>query len=135
MARAASAGFGSSGAFGRGDRMRHLKGTIALSETRDYPLLRRVLHCGLVTAPQLYEFLKLDYCASSRDGFNDRLRRLVQHGMIRRHELRIVNHGSVYSLTLDGAPELIRRGECYMRQPTSRAGLTARVHHALELNE
>src|ERR1039458_6085341 len=44
--------------------MRYRKGMIALSEARDYPLLRRVLHSGFATPAQLYEFMKLDYCAS-----------------------------------------------------------------------
>jgi hypothetical protein len=61
--------------------------------------------------------------------------RLMRHGMIRRHDLRIVNHGSVYSLTPAGASELIGRGEYYMRQPSSLAALAKKVHHALELNE
>ena len=30
--------------------VRYRKGTIALSDIRDYPLLRRVLHCGFVTS-------------------------------------------------------------------------------------
>ncbi len=33
--------------------MRYRKGMIALSEIRDYPLLRRVLHCSFVTPAQL----------------------------------------------------------------------------------
>jgi hypothetical protein len=52
--------------------MRYREGTIALSDTRDYPLLQRVLHCGFVTSAQLYEFLKLDYCAASRNGHEPR---------------------------------------------------------------
>ena len=63
------------------NNMRYRKGTIALSDTRDYPLLQRVLHCGFVTSAQLYEFLKLDYWASSRNAFDSRMRRLVNHKM------------------------------------------------------
>src|SRR6516225_491907 len=133
MVGAAGAGLGSAGALGRGKKMRHLKGTIRLSETRDYPLMQRVLHCGLATRAQLYEFLKLDHCTPSRHMFSCQMWRLMRHGMIRRHDLRIVNHGSVYSLTPAGASELIGRGEYYMRQPSSLAALAKKVHHALEL--
>jgi hypothetical protein len=115
--------------------MRYAKGMITLSETRDYPLLRRVLHSGLATAEQLYEFMQLDYCASSRNEFGNRLRRLVDHGMICRHELRTVNRGIVYSLAPAGASELIGRGEYYTRHAERAAGLSWKVHHALELNE
>lgn len=41
--------------------MRYRKGTIALSDIRDYPLLRRVLHSGFITSDQLHEFMQLDY--------------------------------------------------------------------------
>ena len=68
--------------------MRYRKGMIALSETRDYPLLRRVLHSSFVTPAQLYEFMKLDYCASSRNAFDNRLRRLLAHGLLVRHEIQ-----------------------------------------------
>ena len=57
--------------------MRYRKGTITLSDTWDYPLLRRVLHCVFVTSTQLYEFMKLDHCASSRNAFDNRVRRLL----------------------------------------------------------
>ena len=59
------------------NHMRYRKGMIALSEVRDYPLLRRVLHSSFVTPAQLYEFMNLDYYASSRNAFDNRLRRLL----------------------------------------------------------
>src|SRR5271166_2905488 len=68
--------------------VRYRKGMIALSETRDYPLLRRVLHSSFVTPAQLYEFMKLDYCVSSRNAFDNRLRRLLHHDLLVRHEDR-----------------------------------------------
>ena len=38
------------------DGMRYWKGSIALSPTQDYPLLRRVLRSTFVTHRQLYDF-------------------------------------------------------------------------------
>jgi hypothetical protein len=35
--------------------MRYRKGSIALSSTRDYPLLRQTLHSGLITHNPLFE--------------------------------------------------------------------------------
>lgn len=115
--------------------MRYRKGTIALSETRDYPLLQRVLHCGFVTSAQLYEFLKLDYCASSRNAFDNRMRRLVNHKLLVRHELPAMNRGVVYSISEAGASELIGRGEYYSGSTDCDKQPPGHVHHALELNE
>ena len=115
--------------------MRYRKGTIALSDTRDYPLLQRVLHCGFVTSAQLYEFLKLDYCASSRNAFENRMRRLVKHELLVRHEFPAMNRGVVYSVSEAGASELIGRGEYYSGRPDHAKEPTGHAHHALELNE
>ena len=64
--------------------MRYWKGSIALSVTRDYPLLRQVLHSGFITHSQLFEFSRLDYCVSARNAFNNRVLRLVKHGLLDR---------------------------------------------------
>ena len=115
--------------------MRYRKGTIALSETRDYPLLRRVLHSGFVTSAQLYEFLKLDYCASSRNEFDNRMRRLAGHELLVRHELPTMDRGVVYSISEAGASELVGRGEYCAGRVDHGTGPHGNVHHALELNE
>jgi len=117
--------------------MRYWKGSISLSPTRDYPLLRHVLHSGFVTHNQLFEFLRLDYSASSRNAFNNRVHRLVQHGLLVRQEMPFVNREVVYSVSPAGASELVGRGEYYV--PPTRKGTwnTAQssLHHSLELNE
>jgi hypothetical protein len=117
--------------------MRYGKGSISLSPTRDYPLLRQVLHSGFITHNQLFEFLKLDYSASSRNAFNNRVQRLVKHGLLIRQEMPFVHKEVVYSVSQAGASELIGRGEHYVepagkpRSNTAQSGL----HHSLELNE
>src|SRR5258708_34104659 len=95
--------------------MRYWKGSIALSATRDYPLLRQVLHSGFITHSQLFEFLRLDYCASSRTAFSNRVLRLVKHGLLFRHELPFINREIVYSVSETGVSELAGKGECYAR--------------------
>src|SRR5882724_1150020 len=92
--------------------MRYWKGSIALSASRDYPLLRQVLHSGFITHSQLFEFLRLDYCASSRNAFSNRVLRLVEHGLLIRHELPFVNREIVYSVSETGASELVGKAEC-----------------------
>ena len=115
--------------------MRYRKGMIALSEVRDYPLLRRVLHSGFVTSAQLYEFMKLDYCASSHNAFDNRLRRLLAHDVLVRHEIPTMNRGVVYSISRAGASELVGRGEHYSGSTDVGKESNGHVQHGLELND
>lgn len=117
--------------------MRYWKGSIALSTTRDYPLLRQVLHSGLVTHSQLLEFMRLDYCVSSRNAFSNRVLRLVKHGLLIRHELPFANREVVYSVSEAGASEMAGKGDCYphpMEHLKSGNG-QGRLRHFLDLNE
>jgi hypothetical protein len=115
--------------------VRYLKGTIALSQTRDYPLLRRALHSTFVTADQLFEFMRLEYCATSRKAFENRLRRLLTHALLVRHQVPHMNRGVVYAISPAGASELIVRGEYYAGSPDRAEVVNVHVQHALELNE
>lgn len=117
------------------DHVRYRRGTIALSDTRDYPLLRRVLHCGFVTSAQLYEFMKLDYCATSRNAFDNRIRRLLAHELLVRREIPTMNRGVVYSITRAGASEMIGKGEYYSGSADKGEPSSGHVTHALELND
>lgn len=117
--------------------MRYWKGSISLSPTRDYPLLRQVLHSGFVTHNQLFEFLRLDYSASSRNAFNNRVRRLMNHGLLVRQQTPLTDQGIVYSISHAGASELVGRGEHYV-QPVGKArsnSAQSGLHHSLDLNE
>src|SRR6266436_9330036 len=116
--------------------MRYRKGSIALSVTRDYPLLRQVLHSGFITHSQLFAFLRLDYCVSSRNVFNNRVLRLVNHRLLVRHDLPLTNRESVYSISEAGASELVSKGECYVRTDRPNFGNgRSHLNHALDLNE
>lgn len=115
--------------------MRYLKGSIVLSDTKDYPLLRRVLHCSFVTPDQLFQFMKLDYCASSRNAFDNRVRRLLAHQLLFRHEIPTMNRGVVYSVSPAGMSELIGQGEFYSKSMNSAKIAHGHVQHALELND
>ncbi len=117
--------------------MRYWKGSIVLSPIRDYPLLRQVLHSGFITHNQLFEFLRLDYSASSRNAFNNRVHRLLKHGLLVRREMPFVNREAVYSLSNTGALELAGRGEHYVQPAGNSRSTTAQsgLHHSLQLNE
>jgi hypothetical protein len=117
------------------NQVRYRKGTIALSDTRDYPLLRRVLHSGFVTPNQLYEFMQLEYCASSRNAFDNRVRRLLAHELLVRRDIATINRGVVYSISQAGASEMISRGEYYSGSTEKGEPAGGHVQHALELNE
>jgi len=117
--------------------MRYWKGSIALSTTRDYPLLRQVLHSGFVTHSQLLEFMRLDYCASSRNAFSNRVLRLVKHGLLIRHDLPFANREVVYSVSEAGASEMAGKGECYPHpvEHLKSGNGRGRLRHTLDLNE
>jgi len=117
--------------------MRYWKGSIALSLTRDYPLLRQALHSVFITHSQLFEFVKLDYCVSSRNSFNNRVLRLVKHGLLIRRNRPSVNREAVYSVSEAGALELAGSGEQFAYSfPQKRSDNAQRLmHHSLELNE
>jgi len=116
--------------------MRYRKGSIALSMTRDHPILRQTLDAGFISHSQLFEFLKLDYCVSSRNEFNNRVLRLVRHRMLIRHDLPST-HELIYSLSPAGAQRLISAAEYCL--PHVDAGTSSNrcpaIWHALELNE
>ncbi len=117
--------------------MRYWKGSIALSPTQDYPLLRRVLRSTFVTHRQLYDFMRLEHCTWSRHSFNNRVLRLVRHDYLVRDDVPFKTDGYVYSISEMGASEVIGLGECYT-SPTQRpkdGKLPRAVYHAVDLNE
>ena len=115
--------------------MRHLPGTIALSEGRDYPILRLVLHSRFITHKQLYELLTLEYVESSNDAFSHRVQRLVKHGLLQAQNVSFA--GRVYSITSEGVAPLIRFGECFTLTPSDgeQQDHTAAMGHFLDINE
>lgn len=117
--------------------MRYWKGSIALSATRDYPLLRHVLQSGFVTHNQLFELLKLDYCVSSRNAFNNRVLRLVKHGLLIRSEHLLASRDTVYSLSASASLAVgIETNSATHSSPRAASATAARLlHHSLDLNE
>lgn len=117
--------------------MRYWKGSIALSTTHDYPLLRQVLHSGSITHSQLFQFMRLDHYALSRNAFNNRVLRLVKHGLLIRHELPFINREAVYSVSEAAASEMAGNGECYARplDDLKSSDGQGHLHHSLDLNE
>jgi hypothetical protein len=116
--------------------MRYWKGSIALSSTRDYPLLRHVFQSGFITHNQLFELLKLDYCVSSRNAFNNRVLRLVTHGLLIRQERLSASCDVVYSLSMSGALTLGIDWNPNHSIANRVSNIKNRqLHHSLDLNE
>jgi hypothetical protein len=116
--------------------MRYWKGSIALSSTRDYPLLRHIFQSGFITHNQLFELLKLDYCVSSRNAFNNRVLRLVTHGLLIRQERLSASRDLVYSLSMSGALALGISGNPNHSIAHRASNIKNRqLHHSLDLNE
>jgi hypothetical protein len=116
--------------------VRYWKGSIALSSTRDYPLLRHVFQSGFITHNQLFELLKLDYCVSSRDAFNNRVLRLVTHGLLIRQEQVSAGRDVVYSLSMSGALAVGVNGNPNHSIANRDSNIKNRqLHHSLDLNE
>jgi hypothetical protein len=65
--------------------MRIQKGCIGISDVKDVPLLRQVLHSQLITHEQLWSFMYLQLYELNRPSFNWRVRRLVESGLLARH--------------------------------------------------
>ena len=114
--------------------MRYRKGSITLSSTRDYPLLRHVLQSAFVTHNQLFEMLKLGYCSSSRNAFNNRVLRLVKHGLLVRRDGPCAGD-VVYSLSPSAAVALgVNANFTHLPANVSSRITDRQVHHALDLN-
>ena len=96
-----------------------------------------MLHSCFVTHSQLLEFMRLDYCASSRNAFSNRVLRLVKHGLLIRHELPVANREVVYSVSEAGASEMAGKGECYPHpiEHLKSGNGQGRLRHSLDLNE
>ena len=118
--------------------MRYWKRSIALSATQDYPLLRPVLRSTFITHRQLYDLLKLDSHARSRNAFNNRVRRLTGQ-----QSISGPRRGSVWNgrLCVFDFGKGSVRSDCFRRvlhrdsKPPERERLPNAVYHAIELNE
>lgn len=117
--------------------MRYRKGSIELSETRDYPLVRQVLHSGFVTHNQLYEFLKLEYCVSSRNAFNNRVLRLVKHGLLIQCERPLASREAVYYASSSAAMQFQSSGDPFVHTSVNDRSIDRHrlLNHSLELND
>src|SRR2546425_1204674 len=117
--------------------MRYPRGSIQLNQSRDLPLLRQILRSEFVTHSQLFEFMRLNYYEPSRKSFDWRLRRLVDHGFVRRQTMSGCTGEFAYSAASGAAVLLQGMGEyCLVGRDRFNGKEAERsVLHAIGLNE
>ncbi|MBZ5631025.1 MAG: hypothetical protein LAO06_19400 [Acidobacteriia bacterium] len=79
--------------------------------------------------------MRLEYCAFSRNAFDNRIRRLLAHELLVRREIPNMNRGVVYSISRAGASEMIGKGEFFSGSMDKGEPSSVHVQHALELND
>jgi len=117
--------------------MRYPKDTIQLSQSRDLPLLRQVLHSEFVTRAQLFEFMRLSHHEQSRKSFDWRVRRLVHSGLLKRQTSPACTGEFIFSVGWGAAVRLQSMGEyCLLgRERKNRTNIEPNILHALGLND
>jgi hypothetical protein len=117
--------------------MRYPKGSIQLNQSRDFPLLRQILHSEFVTHSQLFQFMRLNHCEGSRKSFDWRLRRLVDRELVRQQITSGCTGEFVYSVASSAAVLLQGMGEYCLVGRNRFNGKEAErsVLHAIGLNE
>ena len=88
--------------------MRYSKGTIALSQTQDLPLLRQVMYSKYVTQTQLWQFMRHNGYELSRGSFWWRVKRLTDHGFMTRHLLPMVHCDPIFAIASTGRVTFVR---------------------------
>lgn len=117
--------------------MRYPKGSLQLSDSRDLPLLREVLHSEFVTHSQLFELMRLNHHERSRKSFDWRLRRLADRELVRRRTVPGCAGDLVYSIANTSAALLQGMGEyCLVGRGRFNGKEAERsVLHAIGLNQ
>jgi hypothetical protein len=117
--------------------MRYPKGSLQLSQSRDLPLLRQVLHSEFVTHSQLFEFMRLNHHERSRKSFDWRLRRFVDRELVRRQTTLACTGEFVYSVAGGTAALLQGMGEyCLVGRGRFNGKEAERsILHAIGLND
>lgn len=112
--------------------VRFKKGKIAISEERDIPLLRCVLHGSIVTPSQLFEFL--DGHEQRMNGLYNRISRLIKAGLLEDVTPSSPGVQTAYRLTQGGANVLIAEDEACAIHFTS-AFAARPLEHWIRINQ
>ena len=94
--------------------MRYSKGSLQPSPENLF-LLQQILHCGVVSRPQLYQFrcLSSESKPINKKVYGNRLRLLEQHHLVRRFTGAPGRSEDLFVITLHGVNFLLENGEYY----------------------
>jgi hypothetical protein len=115
--------------------MRYAKGTLAVSSSRDIPLLLQVRNSRFVTHQQLFEVMQLAASEYSRGSFNWRIQRLLESNYISICDGNFGYGATVYRITRPGLLQLEKHGHfaAVLNSGTQHLPHLSQAHHALEL--
>lgn len=115
--------------------MRWQRGSIAISDTRDIPLLLMIRNARAITSRQIWELARIERYESKHNNFWRRLSRLEEAGLIRR-----LSHGRsltlpVFAITAPGLEVLEGRGHALATLSSNAREIVPQRHipHSLEL--
>lgn len=95
--------------------MRYRSGSIEISRGHDLPLLRQVIESQFVSHSQLFAFMTLGRYESKQRSFNWRLARLLEQGLLHKHNLSCVSGDPLYTIAKSGIACLEIHGECWTK--------------------
>ncbi len=116
--------------------MRYSRGSLAITLSRDIPLLLQVRNSRFITHDQLFRLMELGRYEHSRSSFNWRLKRLLDSGYLAVCPPDFGTGGPVYQSTRTGLLQLEDHGKfaTVLNSWTQHLPHPSHVHHALELN-
>ncbi len=115
--------------------MRYAKGTLAVSSSRDIPLLLQVRNSRFITHQQLFEVMQLAASEYSRGSFNWRIQRLLESNYISICDGHFGYGATVYRITRPGLLQLEKHGHfaAVLNSGTRHLPHISQGYHALEL--
>jgi hypothetical protein len=115
--------------------MRYAQGTVAVSLSRDIPLLVQVRNAKFITHKQLFELMQSGGYECSRQSFNWRMKRLLRFNYISICEGNFGTGALVYRITKDGLVQLENHGQfaVILNSATQHLPHPSQAYHALEL--
>lgn len=98
--------------------------------------MEQVLRAQFISHAQLWEFLRSRRIEMSRESYCWRVRRLVQHGLLRCHRVPAISRDNVYSASASGIRLLQSAGTFYAGNPArvERNSQEPQLAHAVTLN-
>jgi hypothetical protein len=117
--------------------MAYPAGYIELNNERDVPLIKEVLHARFITHAQLFGLMQFAGVEACREAFNWRVKRLVDHGLLLRHDVPSFGRNFVYSLGPSGVMHMTSLGVSCVGMTTGFVPVrdASRVAHSVDVTD